>query len=65
MSTLYTCEGKDCPLKDNPTGLAIIPFKAPRWTLTMKPEISTDDMRVTAVHLCEVCRDRIRAMVES
>ena len=63
MSTIYTCQGKDCPLTDERTGLAIIPFKEPRWTLTMKPEVMTSDMKVTAAHLCEACVWRLREML--
>jgi hypothetical protein len=63
VSTIYTCQGVDCPLIDEKTGLAIIPFKEPRWALTIKPEVQTSDVKVATAHLCEACVWTIREML--
>jgi len=63
VSTLYTCHGKDCPLKQQGS-FPIIDPKAVRYKLTIVAEFGLDERRKSGFDLCEVCTERIYGMLE-
>jgi len=64
MSTLYTCHGKDCPLKAH--GLyAIIDPKDVRYKLTITAEHGADERSRKGYDLCAACALKMYEMLES
>lgn len=62
MSTVYVCQGKQCPLRaTNPSGLAIIPTDKPRYRLALKEVLSGSAS--ADIDLCQDCAWTIREMV--
>lgn len=63
MSTLYTCHGKDCPLKAAGP-FPIIPPGAVRYKLTLVAEYGLDERQKRGYDLCEVCTERVYGMLD-